>query len=494
MPSAGVPNPAFPTTGYNPEHMKPSTRSIPGPIVIGLGIAIGIVLILVLNLPRVVEFTPSPGSEGVSSMARVRLRFNRPMESLSVEGRLQINPDIPGIIYWEGQTLIFEPGTPWPAGSTVTVSLTGGSRALNRLPMLGKRDWSFNVGQPSLVYLWPGEGHGELYQASLDSEADPRQLTSSEFGVQDFSVSSDGALLIYTAYAEGGSTELRAYDLISKQDTVLVICSEETPCNSPVLSPDGDWLAFERMEYVMGAAGRLIPSLTRVWVKPLTEGADAVAVSPPEHTAKAPSWSPTGWLVYYNDRLKALALMNPIQGLDSSPFNYIPSSLGLVGSWSPDGTQLLYPDIVFPGEGVEEEGTPTGAPSYFSHLYLVNVASGRTMDASPGDLDVVEDASPSFSPDGRLIAFTRKFLDPQRWSPGRQLWLMNSDGTNPKPLTDEPEATFSAIAWSPDSERLAFMRKSVADLSQPSEIWWIDLNSGLATLLVEGGTLPQWIP
>jgi len=194
--------------------------------------------------------------------------------------------------------------------------------------------------------------------------------------------------------------------------------------------------------------------------------------------------------------LKALALMNPAQGLDSAPFNYIPTNLGLVGSWSPDGTRLMFPDIVFADlQAANEQGSQTDSgPLYYSHLYMVDVTSGRTLDVSPGGDWMVEDASPSFSPDGRWIAFTRKFLDAERWTPGRQLWLMNSERTEVEPLTDEPGATFSSLAWSPDSLRLAFMRKNVGDLSQPSEIWRVDVISGIAVKVVDGGTLPTWIP
>ena len=463
---------------------------------IGTGIVIGIILILVISAPRVAEFLPSSGSSAVSSMARLSLSFNRPMDSLTVESRLLIEPDQPGIMYWSEQTLIFEPEEPWPADSTVTVTLSGGGRGLNRLPMLGRRSWSFEVGKPSLVYLWPGEGKSELYQVALEPGAEPLQLTESEFGVQEYSVSADGALLIYSAHASQGGTELRVYDLISKEDRLLLVCEAEIPCHSPMISPDGEWLAFERVEYSLGEGGRLLPSITRIWLMPLRNEEQPVVVSPPEHNAKNPSWAPNGWLVYFDNHLRALALMNPAQGPDSVPFNYIPTDLGLVGSWSPDSTRLMYPDIVFAEQQNSDEQAFSngGSPSYYSHLYMVDVTSGRTLDVSPGGDWMVEDASPSFSPDGRWVAFTRKFLDAERWTPGRQVWLMNSERTDIEPLTDESGATFSSLAWSPDSERLAFMRKSVANLSQPSQIWWVDVVNGQPVMVAEGGFLPRWIP
>jgi Tol biopolymer transport system component len=474
--------------------MNKPTRRIPALIVIGIGIVIGMMLILITLAPRVTAFSPTSGSMGVSSMTHLTIRFNRPMSTLSVESRLQIEPALPGKLYWKEQDLIFVPDKPWPTGSTVNVTLLGGARGENRLPMIGRWSWSFDVGQPSLVYLWPGDGKSELYQMSLGPEVKPVPLTDSELGIQDYHISAEGSLLIYNAYAAGGGTEIHAYDMISKDDRLLLSCPAETPCGAPALSPNAEWVAFERAEFVMGDSGRLLPSVTRVWLLPYSHEGEAVAVSPADHTSRNPAWSPTGWLVYFDDRLKALALMNPAQGLDSPPFNYIPTSLGILGSWSPEGTSLMYPDIIFPDEEVLGETSVDGEPLYYSHLYLVDVTSGRTLDVSPGGDWMVEDASPSFSPDGRWVAFTRKFLDPQRWSPGRQVWLMNSERTDVKPLTDEPGATFSSLAWSPDSENLVFMRKNVADLSQPSEIWWVDVITGEATMVVEGGFLPRWIP
>lgn len=471
-------------------------RRPPAYLVMVLGILIGMLLILVISAPRVEEFSPSPGSENVSSMSRISMRFSRPMNTLTVESRIEIDPARSGKFYWDGQTLTFEPNEPWPANSTVDVTLSGGSQGVNRLPMIGQRSWTFAVGRPSLVYLWPGDGKSDLYQITLEPESEPIRITESEMGLLDYSVGQDGSMLVYSANRVDGGTELHAFDLISSDDRILLACDAEAPCSAPALSPNGTWLAFEQAEYSLGSAGRLLPSSTSVWLMPLAYEAEPFQISYPEHRASNPNWSPTGWLVYFDDRLKALALVNPGEDLEPVPFNYIPTSLGIVGSWSPDGTRLVYPDILFPEEEDLEEEISIGesSPLYYSHLYLVDVTNGRTLDISPGGDWMVEDASPSFSPDGTWVAFTRKFLDPDRWSPGRQVWLMNSERTEVKPLSDEPGATFSSLAWSPDSKHLAFMRKHLADLSQPSEIWLVDVISGEASLLVEGAFLPGWLP
>jgi dipeptidyl aminopeptidase/acylaminoacyl peptidase len=171
------------------------------------------------------------------------------------------------------------------------------------------------------------------------------------------------------------------------------------------------------------------------------------------------------------------------------------NDMGLMGSWSPDGTFLLLSDIVFPQvEYGEENEEVEGQASFYSHLYRVNANSGFVVDLTGGNTGTVEDASPSYSPDGEWIAYTRKYLEEERWTLGRQLWLMRPDGSDAYQLSDEPFYGHSSLAWSPDSSAIAYMRKSQLDISQPGEIWLIEIDEGEPDQLVVGGYLPQWIP
>ncbi|MGH9651398.1 MAG: TolB family protein, partial [Terriglobales bacterium] len=151
----------------------------------------------------------------------------------------------------------------------------------------------------------------------------------------------------------------------------------------------------------------------------------------------------------------------------------------------PNGEYLLLPEIVF-----DEEQPAAQATVFSSHLFRVESETAIRQDLSLGR---VEDASPAYSPDGEWIAFGRKYLD-ERWTPGRQLWLMRADGTEPRPLTDEPDFNHSSISWNPDSGSLVYMRMSSVDPNLPSEIWVTDLAGSAALLLAEGGYLPMWIP
>jgi TolB protein len=173
------------------------------------------------------------------------------------------------------------------------------------------------------------------------------------------------------------------------------------------------------------------------------------------------------------------------------PLQAVSSELGLINDFSPDGLYLIYPEVVLLPE---DEIAAADEAAFFSHLYRVGVNSGLSVDLSGDRAGQIEDTSARYAPDGSWIAFARKFLAPDRWTPGRQIWLMRSDGEEARPLTSEPEFMHASLAWSPDSNALAYTRFNPAQFSGASEIWWLLIDGGRPNLLVEGGYLPQWVP
>lgn len=63
------------------------------------------------------------------------------------------------------------------------------------------------------------------------------------------------------------------------------------------------------------------------------------------------------------------------------------------------------------------------------------------------------DSEPSFSPDGKQIAFVSDRAGSQ------DIWLCNADGSNPVPLTDTPGAELHP-AWSPDGKAIVFVARN----------------------------------
>jgi Tol biopolymer transport system component len=125
-------------------------------------------------------------------------------------------------------------------------------------------------------------------------------------------------------------------------------------------------------------------------------------------------------------------------------------------------------------------------------LILFNHRDRTSLDLNAGK-GFLEDTTPVFSPDGSYLAFARKFLDSARWTPGRQIWLLEVDKTGAVQYTDNPNFNHFDFAWSPDGSQLAYVRFNQTTLNEATEIWLLDTNNGLTTILVEGGFAPQWI-
>jgi dipeptidyl aminopeptidase/acylaminoacyl peptidase len=78
---------------------------------------------------------------------------------------------------------------------------------------------------------------------------------------------------------------------------------------------------------------------------------------------------------------------------------------------------------------------------------------------------------PQISPDGRRIVYVRRFNDPMTDKRYSNLWIINSDGTDHRPLTTGSRSDVSP-RWSPDGLRLAYL--SDADGKQQLYIRWMD--------------------
>jgi len=115
------------------------------------------------------------------------------------------------------------------------------------------------------------------------------------------------------------------------------------------------------------------------------------------------------------------------------------------------------------------------------HLYLFDVATGKSDVLTPGDFD---EAHPSWSPDGSLLAFSSKRGgDPDRHENSDLYLIEPRAGAAPRQLTrfEGPDADFgSPAAFSPDGKLIAYLRGSSPTYSS------YDM-ARLAVIPVEGG-------
>ncbi|OGO17875.1 MAG: hypothetical protein A2Z14_14055 [Chloroflexi bacterium RBG_16_48_8] len=430
----------------------------------------------------------------VPSTASIRIFFNQPMDRVSVETRLDIDPPSAGRYVWEGNSLHFIPDISWPRGQEVTIHLAAGSRSSYFLPLLKSHHWSFQVDVPRVLFLASDANGSILEFQSIDHE-ERTLLVPSPTEILDFRVSPDGTLVSYSVMRQDGGSDLRAIDLVSEEDLLVYKCPYPMRCQNPHLSPDNDLMVFERIELQAGVGGKWLEGFSQVMSIKLTEGSQAMRVGSINHAHSDPHWSSQGKLAYYDETSKEIFLVDLKIQSEPTELYSIPSELGMVGSWSPDGDFFIFPDVVILDETFQRnEVTGDEFSQFYSHIFRLNLSTGLVFDLSGTDFGLVEDAFPVYSPNGFWIAFTRKYLDEDRWSPGRQLWLMRSDGTEAKQITQDPEYNHFSISWSPDSTLLSFVRIDQNNLTRPPEIWLYDLEKNKLVLLVSSGYLPQWVP
>ncbi len=63
---------------------------------------------------------------------------------------------------------------------------------------------------------------------------------------------------------------------------------------------------------------------------------------------------------------------------------------------------------------------------------------------------------PQISPDGKKIVYVRRFADPMTDRRYSNLWIINADGTDHRPITTGNRSD-SSPRWSPDGTRIAYL-------------------------------------
>ncbi|MBW8009949.1 MAG: hypothetical protein FVQ83_01730 [Chloroflexi bacterium] len=442
--------------------------------------------------PNVVGFSPADGAKGVIVDTPIELEFSRSMRPETVIENVELNPDLAGEFTWVDNTLVFTPDEPWPRGTHIDVHLTEGARSSLGVGLRDELRWSFTVGRIRLVYLWPVDGPSELYALDLIS-GEVEQLTDS-LGVLEYDVSEDGIKIFYSATNPSGGSDLWILNRRTGESELLLAC-ESVTCRNPQVSPDQSMVAYEREV----SAGLGQATYSQVWLTSVgPAGTNQVVIANRE--TRLPVWSPDGWLSLYDAGLDSYVFMD----LKGDGEVFFDNLIGEAGSWSPNGNLFVASeffdvdlDILRGPSGeaenseVEEENLQ--AVSVLStHLISFNLETYQISDLTVSD--DLEDIGAVFSPSGVVLAFARRQIDEEGWSPGRQLWLMRADGREVRMLTDDPTYKHTAFAWRPDGTQIAYVRFNQTLLTAPSELWVIDADGRNALRLVIGGYAPQWLP
>jgi Bacterial Ig-like domain len=433
------------------------------------------------STPKLVEASPLDTAQNVAATASIQVQFSRPMVHESVESHLKILPEVSGTTRWNENSIEFTPDQPWPAGQKIQVQLERGAKAKSWLAFsMGDQSWSFIISRAALAYLWPAAGQASIY--TVDPETKSARQYTHGMNVLDYSANNTGSILYLSASNPLSGADLYKIDRFKAdsrlnnayQPEKLLDCGK-AQCRNPIVSPDGEILAYE---YLPATAGEM--SYVQVWTLSLSDHFAAQAGQAGHETVQ-PTWSSNGLLAYYDRTSYEYEVLNII----TMERIQLPNQTGQPGVWSPDGVYYLAPEITYQ---LASNNNETGS----SHLYRYHLADQTYEDIS-GE-GALEDVEMTYSPSGDFIAFTRKFLDASHWTPGRQIWIMEPDGSNPHPITNEASYNHYDLCWSLDGSTLAYVRFNQETISDPPELWAIAMDGSNPTQLMVGGYSPVWIP
>ena len=278
----------------------------------------------------------------------------------------------------------------------------------------------------------------------------------------------------------------------------------------PQISPDGKWVAYT-LNTVDTMADK---SDTDVWMVSWDGAQDLRITSSPENET-APRWSPDGRYLSFLSSRPGKAKGNQVwlmerNGGEAQQFTDFKGRLASY-DWSPDSRKLLLvmadrdpTDPITDPESGERPAPVPGAKApkpividrykfkqdvigYLTQpagrLYLFDVASRKAEALTAAE--TMEAASPSWSPDGKSIAFLGKQgKDSDRYNTWNVYAMEARAGATPRQLTQydgvHSSASRGRAEWSPDGSRLVFLQSSGAKLGA------YNMNR-LATVAAAGG-------
>jgi dipeptidyl aminopeptidase/acylaminoacyl peptidase len=244
--------------------------------------------------------------------------------------------------------------------------------------------------------------------------------------------------------------------------------------HSPKWSPDGKWLAFvtdregEPVGKEQAEQKKQRKAKSQIWLIP-TDGGEARQLTFMQHGASNPVWSPD------NKQLVCTAQVGP-DDEETGDGKPLPKVRVIDRLWYRlDGVGFIY--------------------ERRNHLFLTDVAGGEARQLTEGDWD---DTDPAWSPDGSRIAFVSSRAE-DRWRlpcPDIYTLVITNGKTGDLKCLTNGSLVCSTPSWSPDGKTIAFLGGLKIHAGGHLDLYTIPVHTepGSATCLSQDfeGTFQDW--
>ena len=402
-------------------------------------------------------------------------------------------------------------------GSIWTLPSSGGAARQVTDPYNDARHPSFSPDGRTITFQGYRAGGYDIWAVSPDG-SNQRLLTSGPFDDREPAWSHDGTRVAFSSdrgesisagQPNAGSGNYNIWILDTRNNQFTQLTRDRADDFMPTWSPDDREIAFISTR----AGGQTI------WAVTVAGGAER-RVSMDGVRADAPSWGPSGQIVYHSTAGNGSQLEIEGRGLTGEE-NAVPFR----ASWASPT------DIVYVSDGKIRRRSLSGSDSRTIEFtatlpVMASRASMPPLPAARGPLPVKGVMSPAVSPNGQSIAFAAigdlwlmplggkpenltkdRFLDTEpAWSPdGRflawssdrggqllDLWIRDMSNGQVRRLTST-EGSAMGAAWSPDGRRIAFL--NVDGVWRRASVNVVDIASGTVTQVhgpLFGPGNPSW--
>jgi Tol biopolymer transport system component len=277
-------------------------------------------------------------------------------------------------------------------------------------------------GEPVLVSSLPGTGH------ATDSPTWSPDGKLIAFPVR----TEDGGALWIVPVSSEGKPEAEPTKLDLKPIAMATLHGKSV---RKFMDPLGGWSSRNEIAFLFET-----PNDSAIYRVPASGGrATLVALD-----GREPRWSPDGKRVYYRGNGDKNIESAAATGGDarSVPLRYQNNPMTV---WYPTGSNEVSRDgrsIVFAGSSRDVGG-----------IWTVPSQGGEARPVAVGPQASGSALNPTWSPDGKRIAYTHTGFAPARTG----IWIVGSEGGSPKQLTSDADRVEEAeVRWSPDGKTIAY--------------------------------------